>query len=42
MGPESPPELVILSLFDASWLDEEAIKRLRKALNQKLKEQSHE
>ena len=42
MGPESPPELVILSLFDASWLDEDAIRRLWKAFNQKLKEKSHE
>jgi predicted transcriptional regulator len=35
-------EAVMLSLFDASELDEEAIKRLRKAFNQKLKEKSHE
>jgi BlaI family transcriptional regulator, penicillinase repressor len=31
-------EAVVLSLFDATELDEEAIKRLRKAFNQKLKE----
>ena len=35
-------EAVMLSLFDASELDEDAIKRLRKAFNQKLKEKSHE
>ena len=35
-------EAVMLSLFDASELVEDAIKRLRKAFNQKLKEKSHE
>ncbi len=35
-------EAVMLSLFDVSVLDEEALKRLRKAFNQKLKEMSHE
>ena len=35
-------EAVMLSLFDVSELDEEALKRLRKAFNQKLKEKSHE
>ena len=35
-------EAVMLSLFDVSELDEEALKRLRKAFNQKLKEMSHE
>jgi hypothetical protein len=35
-------EAVMLSLFDVSELDEDALKRLRKAFNQKLKEKSHE
>ena len=35
-------EAVMLSLFDVSELDEDALKRLRKAFNQKLKEMSHE
>ena len=35
-------EAVMLSLFDVSDLDEAALKRLRKAFNQKLKEKSHE
>ncbi len=35
-------EAVMLSLFDVSELDEHALKRLRKAFNQKLREISHE
>ena len=35
-------EAVVLSLFDAAELDEETVKRLRKAFNQKLREMSHE
>ena len=35
-------EAVMLSLFDASELDADAIKRLRKAFNQKLRELSNE
>jgi BlaI family penicillinase repressor len=35
-------EAVMLSLFDASDLDEDAIKRLRRAFNQKLRELSNE
>ena len=35
-------EAVMLSLFDASELDEDAIKRLRRAFNQKLRELNHE
>ncbi|RLS33940.1 MAG: hypothetical protein DWH78_11990 [Planctomycetota bacterium] len=35
-------EAVMLSLLDVSELDEDALKRLRKAFNQKLKEKSHE
>ena len=35
-------EAVMLSLFDVSELDEDALKRLRKAFNQKLREKSHE
>lgn len=35
-------EAVILSLFDVSELDEDALKRLRKVFNQKMKEKSHE
>lgn len=35
-------EAVMLSLFDASQLDSETIKRLRKAFNQKLKELNDE
>lgn len=35
-------EAVMLSLFDVTQLDEESLKRLRKAFNQKMKEMSHE
>jgi len=35
-------EAVMLSLFDVAELDDEALKSLRKAFNQKLKEKSHE
>ena len=35
-------EAVMLSLFDVSELDVDALRRLRKAFNQKLKEMSHE
>ena len=35
-------EAVVLSLFDAAELDEETVKRLRKAFNQKLRELSNE
>ena len=35
-------EAVMLSLFDTSELDEDAVKRLRKAFNQKLREQSND
>ena len=35
-------EAVVLSLFDATELDEETVKRLRKAFNQKLRELSNE
>lgn len=35
-------EAVVLSLFDATDLDEATVKRLRKAFNQKLREINHE
>ena len=35
-------EAVMLSLFDVTELDDQALKSLRKAFNQKLKEKSHE
>ena len=35
-------EAVMLSLFDAAELDEETVKRLRKAFNQKLREMNNE
>ena len=35
-------EAVMLSLFDVAELDDEALKSLRKAFNQKLKEKSSE
>ncbi len=35
-------EAVVLSLFDAAELDEDSVKRLRKAFNQKLRELNHD
>ena len=35
-------EAVVLSLFDATDLDEDTVKRLRKAFNQKLRELNNE
>ena len=35
-------EAVVLSLFDATDLDEDTVKRLRKAFNQKLREMNNE
>jgi predicted transcriptional regulator len=35
-------EAVMLSLFDASELDEDAVRRLRRAFNQKLREMNHD